>query len=143
MRAFLIAAVLMLTASAYANSAQFKALTEGAATSIARIPITAEEGTGFHVVYTVYATDGSTPQTRHGHIIGTAVNDGGTETCVLGTTEELDNTPTGTLTATVSCDTAPTNAIDIQISATSSLSQTVLVAYYVITVSGPGDPVPQ
>ena len=121
----------------------FKALTDGVATSIIRIPIAAEAGVGGELVYTVYATDGSTPQTRMGHIIFTAVNDGGTETCVLGTAEELDNTPTGTLTASVTCDTSPANAIDLQLNAASSLVETTLRAYYHVTVTGPGAPLPQ
>jgi hypothetical protein len=120
-----------------------KTLTESAATSTMRIPVTAEAGSGGSYYYTIYATDGSTPQVRQGRVIYSVTNDGGTETCVLGTPEETDNTPTGTLTVTVTCDTTPTNAVDIQLNAVSSLVQTTLEAYSGVSHVGPGEPLPQ
>lgn len=121
----------------------FKTLTETTPTAIVQVPIAAEAGVSGELIYTVYATDGSTPQTRSGRVIFSAVNDGGTETCVLGTVEELDNTPTGTLTATVACSTSPTNGINFTIDATSSLTQTTLQAYYYVLLAGAGNPLPQ
>lgn len=115
-----------------------KTLTESAATSVFRVPVAAEEGTGGEFWYTIYATDGSTPQVRQGRVIFSVTNDGGTETCVLGTPEETDNTPTGTLTVTVTCDTTPTNAVDLQLNAVSSLSQTTLESRNTLILVGPG-----
>lgn len=120
-----------------------KTLTESAATSTMRCSLAAEEGNGGMYLYSIYATDGSTPQIRQGRVIFSVTNDGGTETCVLGTPEETDNTPTGTLTVTVTCDTTPTNAVDIQLNAVSSLSQTTLEAYSYVELVGPGECVPQ
>ena len=129
----------------YAGSASksVKALTESAATSTVRIALAAEAGTGGTYHYSIYATDGSTPQIRQGRVIFSVTNDGGTETCVLGTPEETDNTPTGTLTVTVTCDTTPTNAVDFQLNAVSSLTQTSLDAYSHVTLVGSGELQPQ
>lgn len=118
-------------------------LTESAATSVARIPVAAEAGGAGMYHYAIYATDGSTPQIRSGRVILSVTNDGGTETCVLGTPEETDNTPTGTLTVTVTCDTTPTNAVDVQLNAVSSLTQTTLEAYSRLDWVGAGEPLPQ
>jgi hypothetical protein len=120
-----------------------KTLTEGAATNTVQITVAAEAGTSGMYIYTVYATDGATPQVRSGRIIFAVTNDGGTETCVLGTAEELDNTPTGTLTAAITCDTTPANAVNLQINATSSLTETTLEAYSQVYLSGPGQLLPQ
>ena len=122
---------------------QNKTLTESAATSTHRISIAAEEGCGGEYLYTIYATDGSTPQVRQGRVIFSVTNDGGTETCVLGTPEETDNTPTGTLTTTVTCDTTPTNAVDLQQNAVSSLVQTTLRVDGVVIMQGPCLSTPQ
>lgn len=120
-----------------------KTLTESAATSTVRINVAAEAGGSGVYYYSIYATDGSTPQIRSGRVIFSVTNDGGTETCVLGTPEETDNTPTGTLTVTVTCDTTPTNAVDIQLNAVSDLSQTTLEAYSQTQWVGPGAVDPQ
>lgn len=120
-----------------------KTLAEGSATATWRIPVTAETGTSGVFYYTVFATDGSTPQVRSGRLIFSVTNDGGVETCVLGTPEETDNTPTGTLTVTVTCNTAPSNAVDLELNPTSSLSQTTLESYTGVELFGPGQPLPQ
>ena len=118
-------------------------LTETTATAAVQLPVAAETSIAGEFIYTVHATDGSTPQTRSGRVLFNVNNDGGTETCVLGTPEELDNTPTGTLTATITCVTSPTNAVNIAIDATSSLSQTTLEAYGTVIFVGAGEPLPQ
>jgi hypothetical protein len=121
-----------------------KALTSATPVEVLRIPIAAEAGTSGMFYYTVYATDGATPQTRTGRVMFNGNNDGGTEVCVLGTPEELDNTPTGTLTAAITCDgAAAANAISIYISADSSLTETTLEAYGQVLLVGPGQPLPQ
>jgi len=117
-------------------------LTEGTVTTTMRVTVAAEAGTSGTYSYTIYATDGSTPQVRSGRVIFSATADGATETCVLGTPEETDNTPTGTLTVTVSCSTSPTQAIDLQLNATSSLTQTSLYAYTHVFLLGPGTVTP-
>lgn len=120
-----------------------KTLTESAATSAAQISVGAEAGTAGFFIYTVYATDGSTPQVRSGTVQFNVQSDGGTETCILTTPAEQDNTPTGTLTAAITCSTTPTNAVDLQINAASSLTQTTLEAYYIVDLAGPGTITPQ
>lgn len=134
------------TLSSYGISGRrIKTLVAATPTEVLRIPIVAEAGTSGMLLYTVYATDGSTPQTRTGRILFNGNNDGGVETCILGTAEELDNTPTGTLTAAITCDgAAAANAISIYINAESSLSETTLESYIqVINVGGVGAPLPQ
>lgn len=121
----------------------FKTLTETTPTSVVQIPVASGSGTSGVLTYTVYAADATNHQVRSGHVLFSVVNEAGTETCVLGTPEELDNTPTGTLTATVACSTTPANAVDLTIDATSSLTQTTLRAYYHVNVAGPGNPLPQ
>jgi len=113
------------------------------ATAVVEIPVAAEASTSGELLYTVHATDGATPQTRSGRVIFNANNDGGTETCVLGTPEELDNTPTGTLTATISCVVGLTNVVRLAIAADSSLAETTLEAYGTLILVGAGEPLPQ
>lgn len=120
-----------------------KTLVESAATSTMRVSLAQEAGTAGTYYYSIYATDGATPQIRSGRVIFSVTNDGGTETCVLGTPEETDNTPTGTLTVTVTCDVTPTDAVDIQLNAVSSLTQTSLDAYSSLDLVGPGQVAPQ
>ena len=116
-------------------------LTESVATKVMQIPVAAEVGTGGVFWYTIYATDGATPQVRQGRVIFSLTADATVETCVLGTPEETDNTPTGTLTVTVACDTAtPANAADFTLNAVSSLVQTTLEAYVSVDLIGPGQP---
>lgn len=119
-------------------------LVEASATAVVQIPVAAEAGESGQFLYTVYATDGSTPQVRSGRVLYSVVNDGGVETCLLGTPEELDNTPgASTLTATIACDTAPANAVNLTINATSSLTQTTLEAYGQVLHVGAGELLPQ
>lgn len=111
-------------------------LTESSATSVIIMPLAAEEGIGGMFLYNIYATDGSTPQVRAGRVIFGATNDGGVETCTLGTPEEVDQTPTGTLTVTVTCVDGGTNAIALQLNAVSSLTQTTLRAHVQVHLQG-------
>ncbi len=121
-----------------------KTLVEGNATATVQVLLTAaEQGSSGTYHYTVYATDGATPQVRSGRVVFSIVNDGGTDVCVLGTPEELDNTPTGDLTATITCADSGTNAASISVNATSSLTQTTLEAYSSVDLTGPGQIVPQ
>lgn len=122
----------------------FKALADGAATSIVRIPVASNTGAAGTLHYTVYAADATNHQIRSGRSIFSVVNEAGTETCVLGTLEEIDNTPSGTLTAALTCDTSPTNAADLQLNAASSLTETTLRAYYWVDTAGLNtEPLPQ
>ena len=134
----------------------FKALTAAAATSIVQIPVAAGTGTGGVVHYTVYATDGTDMQTRTGFVRFTAVNKAGTETCGMSNdagaadasiTETEDGNAValsaGTLTYAITCSTASANAVEFQINAASSLTETVLRAYYTVTITGPGSPLLQ
>ncbi len=126
------------SASNAARHVGTKTLTAAAATSVAQISVSAEGGAAGFFIYTVYATDGSTPQVRSGTVQFNVQSDGGTETCILTTPAEQDNTPTGTLTAAITCSTSPTNAVDLQINAASSLTETTLEAYWVVDLAGPG-----
>lgn len=121
-----------------------KTLTDGVATEVVRIPIAAAtSGTGWFE-YAVHAKDATNTQTRTGRVLISLVAEGTTETCVLGTVEELDNTPTGTLTAAITCDaTVGANVVGIMINAASSLTETTLEAYGNLTWVGAGEPLPQ
>lgn len=123
----------------------YTGLTESAASNVVQITVAAGAVIGGVFHYSVYAADATNHQIRKGRIIFSAVNEAGTETCVLGTVEEIDNTPTGTLTATVTCDTSPSNAINLQLNAVSSLTQTSLRAFFHVELDGaaPSEILPQ
>lgn len=118
-------------------------LAEGSATDIATLAVPAATSVSGELLYTVHARDATNSQTRSGRIIWSAVAEGTTATCVLGTAEELDNTPTGTLTATVTCDAATANLIKLRLNPTSSLTQTTLEGYGTLIVVGSGEALPQ
>jgi hypothetical protein len=134
-----------------------KTLTETTATSLVRIPVAAGVGTGGEFCYTTQAYDATDQQVRSACIRFTVSNKAGTETCslvgVAGTTDaSISETEdgsgsgaisTGTLTTAVTCDVTPTNAVDIQMAATSSLTQTTLQAVWYINLVGPGQPARQ
>lgn len=103
-----------------------KTLTESSATDVWLVNVAAGAVAGGEFEYAVYAADATNHQVRKGRVVWSAVNEAGTEACVLGTPEEIDNTPTGTLTATITCVTTPTNGVLLQVNAASSLTQTTL-----------------
>lgn len=108
------------------------ALTESSATPVFQlsVPQTATSNLTTAVVeWVVYAADATNSQTRSGMTYISAVNEAGTETCVVqdvGTT--LDNTPTGTLTCTTSCVTGLTDAVQFALNCVSDRTQTTLNA---------------
>lgn len=115
---------------------QPKDLTEGAATGFIRVAVASAGIVGGVIEYSVQATDGTDHQSRSGSIPFSVVNKAGTETCTVGTaggSSEIVAVSSGTLTAAFTCDTTPANAVDLQINATSSLTQTTLRVYYSIT----------
>lgn len=122
-----------------------KTLTESAATSAFRVPITAGTGTGGVVDFTVFAADASDQQTLTGVLQFSGVNKAATETCATPTLTgtALNSVSTGTLTCTYAADTTPANACDIQFNCTSSLTQTTLEVYYRVNLVGPGQVSPQ
>ena len=103
-----------------------KTLTESSATDVWLVNVATETAAGGSFDYSILAQDAADVQMRRGTVEWTAINDAGTEACVLGTPVEVDNTPTGTLTVTVTCVTTPTNGVLLQLNAVSSLTQTTL-----------------
>lgn len=108
------------------------ALTESAATPVFQlsVPQTAVSNLTTAVVeWVVYAADATNSQTRSGMTYISAVNEAGTETCVVGDVGTmLDNTPTGTLTCTTSCVTGLTDAVQFALNCVSDRTQTTLNA---------------
>lgn len=111
-----------------------KGLTEGAATSVARVAVAqtaASNYGGGSVGYTVYATDATDSQSLVGDVRFAMVNKAGTETCTIGEvgTPVLAVSAGGsTLTCTWTCATAAADTVDIQANCTSSLVQTTFTA---------------
>jgi hypothetical protein len=134
-----------------------KTLTEATATSLVRIPVAAGIGAGGEICYTTEAYDATDQQVRSACIRFTVSNKAGTETCslvgVAGTTDtSISETEdgsgsgaisTGTLMTAVTCDVTPTNAVDIQMAATSSLTQTTLRTVWNVNLVGRGQPARQ
>jgi hypothetical protein len=110
-----------------------KTLTAGAATDVVSVGVTSGSATGGEFEIVVYAADATNHQSRTMRVLWSAVNEGGTETCLLGTVEELDNSPTGTLTATLTFVDGGTNLCKLQINAVSSLTETTLNAKWQAT----------
>lgn len=109
-----------------------KALTEGAATTVATVAVPQTAGANFaagEVRYTVYASDGTDTQTLNGSAFFSAVNKAGTETCQL-TDDQIgtEAASAGTLVCTVACATGLTDVVGITFDCTSSLTQTSLNA---------------
>lgn len=130
----------------YGNQGRaIKALTEGAATSVVRIPVAASAGVGGIITFTAFAADASDQQTLTGVLQYAAVNKAATETCAVPTLTgtALNSVSAGTLTCTYACDTTPANAVDIQFNCTSSLTQTTLDLYWRLDALGASEPLPQ
>lgn len=134
-----------------------KSLTAASATAVVQIPIAAGAGTGATIHYTVFASDGTDHQARHGCVRFATVNKAGTETAaVYGVDSAFTVNPdqtkdgsgagaisSGTLTYTWGVDTSPSNAVNLTLNAASSLTENVLDIYYRVDMTGPGQPVPQ
>lgn len=107
-------------------------LTESAATPVLTltVPQTATFNlTAALIEWVVYAADATNSQTRSGSTYLAAVNEAGTEACIVsdvGTT--VDNTPTGTLTCTTSCITGLTDVVQFALNCVSDRTQTTLNA---------------
>lgn len=119
-------------------SGDAKTLTESTETAVINITISASTVIGGTFRYTIEANDASAYQSLRGSVDFSAVNEGGTETCTLGTPVEVETSPTGTLTNTVTCTTAGTNTITLNLNAVSSLAQTTLRASYRVMVDSNG-----
>jgi hypothetical protein len=109
-----------------------KALTEGAATTVATVGVPQTAGSNFaagEVLYTVYATDGTDTQTLNGSAFFSAVNKAGTEACQL-TDDQIgtEASSSGTLVCTVACAVGLTDVVGITFDCTSSLAQSTLNA---------------
>jgi hypothetical protein len=114
-------------------------LTETTATTVVTIPVPAAGFVGGECVVTVFATDATDFQTRTLTFPFSAVNKAGTVTAGFGTPVESVAVSAGTLTATITA-VADGATIDINVDATSSLTQTTLsatVALPVINSNGP------
>lgn len=110
-------------------------LTEGSANQVVSAGVATDQGIGFEIFYTVFASDGTAQQARRGSINVAAVNEAATETCgINGSSETTDGSAiaatTGTLTYTWTCTTTPTNGILLNINPTSSLVQTSFFINY-------------
>jgi hypothetical protein len=123
-----------------------KALSEGAATDVVRIGVAASTGRGGVIEYTVHANDGADFQTRGGGSFSFSVqNIGGTETCTMNPAapdqtndSNAATISSGTLTYAWTCTSAVDATVDLELNATSSLTQTTLKVDYVVRVYGPG-----
>jgi len=124
-----------------------KALTEAAATSLVRIPVTTLTGTGGTVTFTVLAANATDAATLSGVFAFTAINVAATETCptptLVGTALGAESTVGQTPICTFVCDVTPANAVDLQMNCTTTMVQTTLDAYWRINMTGPGEPLPQ
>jgi len=134
-----------------------KTLTETTATSTIRIPVAAGAGAGGTFNYCVFASDATDQQQRCSRIKFSVTNKAAAETCGLNTDTAVANDASitetedgnaasisaGTLTYAITCDVTPANAVDIQVNATSSLTQTTLEARYWVQLMGPGQPARQ
>ncbi len=115
-----------------------KALSEGAATTFARVSVAAPGRQGGIVEYCVDANDASNYQSRCGSVSFAVSNtSGSSENCAFGTAADGIGTTSGTLTVSFAADVAtPTNACDLQANATSSLTQTTLRINYTVRLFG-------
>lgn len=92
-------------------------LTDATATAVINVPIASNTITGGTFSYTIEVGNGTAYQSIRGSVEFAAVNEGGTETCELGTPVQIEVSPTGTLTNTVTCTTAGTNQITFNLNA--------------------------
>lgn len=114
-----------------------KTLTDGVATALfTGLDIASGTIAGGTLRYTIRAVDGSTQQSLRGQVDFSAVNEGGTETCTLGTPVENETSPTGTITNAVTCTTAGTNQIAFNLNADSSFASPTITATWSIQLDG-------
>lgn len=140
------------SASAYYGSAGkfVKTLTAATPTAVISIPVAQGAGVGGVLRYTVFASDGTDQQSRHGSFNYAAVNKAGTETCTLGASDETTDgsvyaegaAGNPTLTYAITCA-AGTDAVTISFNAASSLTETTLELYGRVDHVGAGEPLPQ
>lgn len=125
------------------QGAYAKDLVEAAATGFVRVNIPVSTNVAGHIDYAIFSEDGVDYQSRSGVFYFSAVNKGGTETCVIfrstgGTTvdDTTDNiaASAGTLTNTFDCSTVGANTFLLRANATSSLAQTTLRINYRIHI---------
>jgi hypothetical protein len=126
--------------AAWGSARKFHVTLTEVPTNIITIPIAAEVGTGGILWYSIYATDGATPQLLFGYVTVNVTADAAVETCVLGTPVETDNSPTGTLTVAIACSTAGSNSVTVTFDPETSLVFTTLEAYVSFDLFGPGLP---
>lgn len=118
-----------------------KTLTESSPTVVVDVPVASGAYTGATINWTVVASDATDHQSRRGATYLAVVNKAGTETCTVGDIgTPVVAVSTGTLTVTTAADVTGTNVCTLTINAVSSLTQTVLRAYYSVQVDGPGIP---
>jgi hypothetical protein len=124
------------------QSLREKALTETTATTICTVSVASGAYTGFSVEYTVVASDATDHQAVNGRIMVNAVNKAGTVTLDYADSQAPAICSAGTLTPVTVTAAASGNNVIVQITATSSLTQTVLKAYYLVVLTGPGTVTP-
>lgn len=112
-----------------------KTLTETTATAVADVSVPSGTVAGGTLFYTIEANDGTDFEVLRGSVPFEAVNKAGTLTTSIGTPVEISTGSSGVLTETPTITTG-TNKITLNISATSTLVQTVLRATYTITLDG-------
>lgn len=108
-------------------------LTEGVATSIARVAIPTDTDSGGTIEIVVRANDGTDFQTRTLTANWSAVNKAGTITTGLSTPVESVAVSAGTLTCTLTAVDAGSGNMDFDVDCTSSLTQTTLQATVQVT----------
>jgi len=113
-----------------------KTLVDATPTAIADIAVASNTITGGTLQYTIEAIEGANRQALRGTVEFSAVNEGGTETCLLSTPVEIEVSPTGTLTNAVTCTTAGSNAITLNLNADTSLTPTTFRVTWKLSLDG-------
>jgi hypothetical protein len=124
------------------QSLRSKDLTETTATTICTVSVASGAYTGFSVEYTVVASDATDHQALNGRIMVNAINKAGTVTLDFADSQAPAICSAGTLTPVTVTAAASGDNVIVQITATSSLAQTVLKAYYLVVLTGPGTATP-
>lgn len=116
--------------------------------TFAVVDVPSDSYAGGDVVWTVYCANATDRVARSGRLPWSAVNDGGTETCVVGTTSSSGDAggTTGPPTfagVTFACIDAGTNQIGLRVQADCSLTPTTLTIQWRLDMPQPNTVTPQ
>lgn len=103
---------------------------------------------GGDLIWTLYCADANDRVARSGRLPWSAINDGGTETCVVGTTSSSGDAggttgPPTFVAVTFTCADGGTNAIQLEVQADCSLTPTTLTIQYRLDMPQPNTVTPQ